>query len=146
MNLLLRGRSTDENFDAEIGYVFLEVTPKLARLILKRAAAFKRAKREDSSALELYYWDHSALYLNHYSLLEEMAALVNNNGGAVETGLSFEEGEPTECDQMIVDEGTVSFTCIPNHCDIHIISDRIPLATIRTALGKKSKKKAKKAA
>lgn len=140
MNLLMRAYSTDENYDANIGFVYVKVTPAVARLILKRAAAFRRLKKEDDGAQETYYWSHDALYLGHDKLDDKVAEEVRKEGHMHELELSFVEadGERTECDQMMVDSDSVGFTCIPKHTEIYISSERVSLDVIRQVLKKKA--------
>jgi transcription initiation factor IIE alpha subunit len=144
MNLLMRSNSTDENYDADISFVFVELTPTLARLILRRMAEFKRTKAKDKEALETYFWNRNAIYLRYDKVSEKMATKLNDNGEFIEIArsLSFDDGENTECDQMVVGEGHVYFTAIPKHTSIYIVSDRIPISTIREAAKKTTKKAA----
>jgi hypothetical protein len=138
----MRGNSGDENYDADIGYVFVKVTPELAKLILKRVVTFRRLKKEDKEALETYYWDRNALYLRHEKVEEEDAKEINTDL-LIETKRSFDldTSENMECCQMRVDEDTVGFTAIPKHTSIYITSERIPLNVIREVLKKKKGKK-----
>lgn len=138
MNLLLRGNSSDENYNAEIDFVAVEVTPKLARLILKRATAFRAMKRKDDKALETYFWDGSATYLRYDKVEEKHANRINYDGFVrLPKPVDPESGENVECNQMVVDEDCVTFTAIPKHTSIYITSDRIPLGLIREVLTKK---------
>lgn len=147
MKILMRGNSTDENYDADISFVYVDLTAKLARLALKRIAEFKRLKAKDSSALETYYWNHDALYLRYDKVSEKEAEAVNTDLVVdAATEISFDDGENTECDQMTVGEGHISFTAIPKHTGIYIVSERIPLSTLREAARPTKKKSSKKAA
>lgn len=143
MKILMRGNSTDENYDADISYVFVDLTPRLARLILKRIAEFKRLKKKDSSALETYYWSYEAVYLSYDKVSEKEQEAVNTDLVVdASTKITFDDGARVECNQMIVSDDCVSFTAIPKHSSIYIISEQIPLATIREAAGKKKMKRA----
>lgn len=137
MNLLMNGRSSNEDYDADISFVFVELTPKLARLILRRMAAFKALKRKDKKALETYYWDGSATYLRYDKVGEQLASKVNTDLLVeMKKPIDYLDGENVECDQMVVDEEAVTFTAIPKHSNIYISSERIPVSTIRKALKK----------
>lgn len=148
MNILMRGNSNNEHYDADISFVFVELTPKLAKLILRRMAEFKRTKVKDKEALETYFWNHNAVYLRYDKVSEKMASKLNDNGEFIEIArpLSFDDGERIECGQMVVDEGQVYFTAIPKHTSIYIVSDRIPISTIREAAKKTTTKTGKRAA
>jgi len=141
MNLLMRGHSSNSDYDADLGYVFVEMTPTLARLILRRMAAFKAMKKKDRRAVEAYFWDGSAVYLRHEQVAERLAAEVNSDL-LIETKkhIDYRDGANVECDQMVVGEATVHFTAFPKHSDIYITSEAIPEATIRAALKTKKRK------
>jgi len=143
MKILMRGNSTDENYDADISYVFVDLTPTLARQMLKRVAEFKRTKAKDTHALETYYWNHEAIYLSYGQVSEKEQEAVNTDLVVdATTKITFADGARVECNQMIVSDDCVYFTAIPKHSSIYIISEQIPLATIREAAGKKKMKRA----
>ena len=143
MKILMRGNSTNQDYDADISFVFVDLYPALARLMLKRIAEFKRLKKKDSSALETYYWNHEAVYLSYGQVSEKEQKAVNTDLIVdATTKITFEDGQRVECNQMIVSDDCVYFTAIPKHSSIYIQSEQIPLKTIREAATKKKMKRA----
>jgi hypothetical protein len=138
MKILTQANSSNDQYDADISFVLIDLTPKLARLILKRCAEFKRLKAKDKEALETYYWCGEAIYLRYDDVAAKDQEAVNVDL-IVETKskLTFEDGQRVECSQMFVDEDSVTFTAIPKHTSIYITSERIPLSTVREAAKRK---------
>lgn len=144
MNLLLKAWSSDENYDAEIGYVYVQLNKALAEKILKRMSAFSALKGDDDMAMKAGYWCHEGIYLNHEKVDDETAHNVREEEiVSTKKKWDFEQGERTECDQMCVDTDAVWFTAIPKHTNIRIESARIPLDTLILALGKSKHSKKK---
>jgi hypothetical protein len=144
MNLLLKAWSSDENYDADIGFVYVDLNKALVEKILKRMSLFSTTKAVDDMAWNTNYWCHEGIYLSHDKVEDELASKVTNEE-VVKTKKKwdFEQGEHIECNQMCIDADAVWFTAIPKHTNIRIESARIPLDTLILALGKKKNSKKK---
>jgi hypothetical protein len=106
----------------------------------------KRIQAKDDPLVEMYYWDHSAVYFSCFDEFEEFHDS--------ETGESVSEhiwtGDPwielghveipeseiprTEGEQMIVRDDAVAWTCYPKHSDVQITTAEVPLDLLKQAL------------
>jgi len=146
MHLLMKTHST--NPDAEVGCRVgcVQLTPKLARLILKHIKAFKAAKEADSTLYEMHFWDGSVDYLSEAGVAkipEKVQDVLDTGEGYSKIKDSFrnvdlteEDFERTECDIMMVRADGVSWTCIPKHSDIYISTESLPIPIIKSCLRK----------
>lgn len=139
MKLLLQAHSSDEHFE-DVHCVYVDITKELAQTILRRAKAFKKVHEQDETdskeegrLLSLRFWDHHARYLGYNAMsAEEVEAL--SDGGYVETQKTFEEGEETECDQMIICDNCVGWITYYKYANVEISSETVPLSEIETML------------
>jgi hypothetical protein len=139
-SFLLNTHST--NPDAEVGcrVAYVEMTPKLAKLVLKRIRAFKAAKKADGTLYEMHFWDGSLDYLTDVgaSKVPEQAQRALEQEGVTTVAAKFrnvdlteEDFDRTECDVMLVREGGVSWTAIPKHTDIYVSTEEIQLDELK---------------
>ena len=145
MKFLMRAFSSNADYNADIEYVWVDVTKELAQIILARRKLFLNAEAADkktpgcehSSLWEMYFGNHHARYFSNEKVPEELGLQVfDDTGEPVETDWDpgDDDGERTECDQMIVAENGVRWTTIPKHTDIYITSETIPFSKIEECL------------
>lgn len=139
MNLLLSINSSDENYDADIYAAFVELTPKKAKQILKRMAAFKKAKVGEEDLYSATYWEYAVVYLSYRNVSDEAQEELTNNG-VMRVTKKFKPGTDLEAElvQMVVTEDRIFFTCEPKYTSITISTTPIHLAMIREAAKAKS--------
>jgi hypothetical protein len=144
MKFLMRGYSNNENYNADIDYVWVDVGPELAKTILRRRKLFLKANEEEKKAegrdwgnplWEMYFGDHHARYFQYGVPPDEETEKVDQ-GEAAQTDWDpgDNDGERTECDQMVITEDGVRWTTIPKHCEIYITSETIPYSKIEECL------------
>jgi hypothetical protein len=145
--LILRTHSDDEDFNADCDVALVELTPALIGQILARAKLALELHKEDVDLFELYYWG-STVECYSENLIDDCIAELPDN--EVDQWLKdLDEGiaqvvpvavdpakrqpERTECNQMIIrisgpwENGyvEVAWTCMPKHCDFHVVTDAI---------------------
>lgn len=138
MNLLIRTYSSNDEYNADISYVFVKVTAELAKTILKRAKAFKRLQDEDGDVLELSCHDRDAMYVRDVVAeglqAEDLRGFSRNEYVEIPNEVGENFSEHVELCRMNIDEGTVEFCAVPKHSDITITSYRVPLSLIEKAI------------
>ena len=105
-------------------YAFIELTPDLARLILKRRDVFKSIPPDETSRIHdltaMEYHDCSAMFLNG---VPEGTDLPNTDEGTEfdEVTLTPEDlenfAERTDCDRMVIVMDAVYWTAYPHYAD-----------------------------
>jgi DNA-directed RNA polymerase subunit N (RpoN/RPB10) len=106
------------------------------------------AKAQDKNLWEMYFWgclpfwfecgEFSEKWFEKYKIPEWNTDFVEiKDDQAKVDDLPVQR---TECDQMIVCEEGVRWTCIPKHTNIYITSETIPIAEIRKIMDKKAEK------
>lgn len=145
MKFLMRAYSSNGDYNADIEYAWVDVTKELAQIILARRKLFLAAAEGDkkipgcehSSLWEMYFGDHHARYFAHEAVPDELGQQVFDETGeavATEWDPGDNDGERTECDQMIIVDNGVRWTTIPKHADIYITSETIPFSKIEECL------------
>jgi hypothetical protein len=119
-------------------YAFLDITPELANVIIKRREALKQLFSHDSEACQIEYYDFGPVF--SYSLPESIESLMDNGEDFKETDACAEDfedlAERTECDRMVITSSDVYWTCYAKHTDVRIETRPIPYDVIETvALG-----------
>jgi len=131
MKLLLECYSSNENYNGGCDFAFVDLTPELAAIALRRIADFAQLKMGDAMALEIYYWDDSCDWIETSEKIQE---LTDGYSGDVVEAESFEptkdSKQRTECDQMIVEEYGIRWTAIPKHTDVYVTTLTIPVEMI----------------
>jgi hypothetical protein len=131
MNILMRGFSTDEHYNADIEFVFVQVTKELAELILKRRKSFLAMEAEDKKLCEIYFFDHHATYLSYGAVPDEFQ---DETLKPLSWSPEEDSSENVEVAQMVLDCDGVRWTAVPKHSDIYITSETIPFTDIAKAL------------
>lgn len=140
MKLLLKAWSSDEDFNDDIEFVFVDITKELAQTILKRAKAFKELAQKDDKLVELCFFDSSPIFLTEEKLVAKGITEVKRerieDSGQEETDKDFayEDGEAVELCRMLISEDYVIWEADPKYTNITISSDGIDLAEIEKAL------------
>ncbi len=146
MNLLLNVYKTNPDADG-CEYAFLELTPELCSLILRRAASFENLRASDSSLAEIQYHDYAPVFVER---LPDDADEPPYGDDYIETPLTEAELEPyverTECERMVIDAHKVYWSCIPKHCSYTAETRPVPYDLIRKiAAGEPAPKQEKQA-
>jgi hypothetical protein len=154
MRIILKVSSSNEYCDGGCEFALVDLTPELAALALQRIAALRDHKALDPNIVETYYWAYFVTcYFSPYTGLAigDMEA----EGESIPLGdllheLQIEDKEivcvpdsfqvppvqvaATECEQMIVYEGSIAFTAIPKHASFHVQTVEIPVTMLEAAL------------
>ncbi len=150
MRLLLKVTSNNEYYDGGCEFVLLDLTPELATLALGRIAALREQKILDPNIDELHYWAYFvASYFSPYADLatEDKAAesasvllgdlldeLQIQDQELVCVPYSFQvppaQVATVECGKMIVRDGSIAFTAIPQHASFHVQTVEIPITML----------------
>ena len=107
-------------------YAFIELTPELAALILKRRDVFKAIPSDQPDGLSdlaaMEYSDCSAVFLSALPDREEVSTEECDAGGEFdETTLTADVfadfAERTDCNRMVITSDAVYWTAYPHHSD-----------------------------
>lgn len=143
-------------------YAFVDISPKRARFLLKRHAAFLKF-RKANDAREASWWSDDVDYFTllgdgldsdhpvtpeETERMEQALSALDDGGDLVEVPDDFEVPDVmltrTECNMMIVTEAGVLFSGIPKHTDVPITTGMIPVEVIERVAAVTMKKKGKK--
>jgi hypothetical protein len=124
-------------------YALVNLTPKLARLALRRVALLKEQKRLDEDLVETYFWDAHAEYFSPWfadqekdgdalgKMLDRLPAVA---GDWVEAPTKFSIPDSlsarVECGQMVIREAGVAFLAIPKHTSSYVYTADVPLRVL----------------
>ncbi len=121
-------------------YALVNLTPKLARLALRRVALLKEQKHLDEGLVETYFWDAHAEYFSPWlaeqekdgdALAEMLDRLPAVAGDWMEAPTKFSIPDSlsarVECRQMVVREAGISFLAIPKHTSSYVFTGEVPL-------------------
>jgi hypothetical protein len=137
MNLLFNTYTSNEFADG-CASAFLELTPELAALILKRAQHFKELHARDACVAEIDYYDCSCVFLDSLPPGDDGDPMDMTSEEWEETALAVEDLEShaarTECDRMVITNLEVYWTCHPKHCDWFAETRSISYEDVRRAL------------
>jgi hypothetical protein len=135
---LLFNTYTSNEFADGCAYGFLNLTPELAALILKRAQHFKELHAKDSCLANIEYHDCSPVFLSSLPTGDDGEPMEMTSQGWEETTLAVEDlenhTERTECDRMVIIDREVYWTCHPKHCDWFAETRSISYEDVRRAL------------
>jgi hypothetical protein len=128
--------SSNPDYIAECDFAFMDIGVEAAKQILARHALFMDAHAKDKSLWEMYFWDslpewfdgceNSKWFAKHK--IEDPDCGVDSVADAIT--LEGVELQRTECDQMIICEEGVRWTCVPKHTSIYVTSETIPIGWI----------------
>jgi hypothetical protein len=137
------GSSTNNDYNADISYVYVELTPAVARRALRRIAELRRLKEKEPRVIETYYFDDNAVYLRYEQVGRRDTDAVGKYLTVEVKASSTKtwEGENVECNQMVATDSSIYFTAIPKHSNIYIVSEHIGVDMLREASKRKSPKK-----
>jgi hypothetical protein len=137
MNLLFNTYTSNEFADG-CGYGFLDLTPELSALILKRAQHFKELRASDASVAEIDYHDCSCVFLDSLPPGDDGDPVELTSEEWEETALAVDDLEVyaarTECNRMVITDQEVYWTCHPKHCDWFAETRAISYEDVRRAL------------
>jgi len=136
MKLILRTHCTNEFFDG-CAYALVDLTPTLARKVLRRREMFEADRRNDPDLTETSYYSGDADYFSALpTTLDEIERRLADKG-FTQAPTSFrvddERLERTECGQMVISTDGVWFQCYPKHCDPLIETHEIDFKTVEEA-------------
>lgn len=146
MRIFLRTFSTNEDWNGDCDYAVVDVTPELAAIALRRVNRLNRIQAKDDPLVEMYYWDHSAVYFACFDWFEEIedpqtrelvSGIIWNGDPWIETShVEIPESAipRTEGKQMIVRDDAIAWACYPKHSDVQITTAEVPLDVLKQAL------------
>jgi hypothetical protein len=136
MKLILRTHCTNEFFDG-CAYALVDLTPTLARKVLRRRAMFEDDRRDDPDLTETSYYSGDADYFSALpTTLDEIERRLADTGftqAPTDFRVDDELLERTECGQMVISTGGVWFQCYPKHCDPLVETHEIHFKTVEEA-------------
>lgn len=135
MKLILKTHCTNEFFDG-CSYALVDLTPTLARTILRRREIFEDHRRNDPDLTRISYYSGDADYFSALPTTDEVERRLADKGVA-EAPTDFcvddEFLERTECGQMVISTDGVWFQCYPKHCDPLVETHEIDFKTVEEA-------------
>lgn len=140
MKLLFNVHCSNE-FQEGCEYAFLDLTPELAALILRRREALKAVFSTDSSVTSMSFYDDSPVWVsalpNEWEA--EPAGLGDGNPFIeVEDIMAVEDfenlTEPTDCEHMVITSDEVYWTCYPKHLDNIVETRPLDYETVAKAV------------
>ncbi len=164
MHIILKARSSDENYNGDCDYAVVDLTLALAEKIRHRVAVARQAQEQCNDIYELYFWDSTANFYDQNVLAPcQEAAAAAARGLALEqtgrdwlndfeqrgyavvpAGIDFtaHEAQRTEVDQMIVrrsdsslqPEFEIAWTASAKFTDVYVTTCELPLAAMEGLL------------
>jgi hypothetical protein len=154
MRIVLKVTSNNEYDDGGCEFALVDLTHELAALALRRIAVLRELKVFDPDILETYYWTHFVdCYFCPYAGLaidDKEAENTATPRADLLDELQIEDQElvcvpecfqvrpsqvaRVECEQMVVNEGSITFTAIPKHTSFHVQTAEVPFAMLVAAL------------
>jgi hypothetical protein len=161
MHIILKTRSSDENYNGDCDYAVVDLTVALAEEVRHRVAIARQALKQCGHLYELYFWDGAADFYDQNLLVACQEAVAHGLGlehvdrdwlndfeqqgyAVVPVGVDLTalEAQRTEVDQMIVRCGASSFqpefniawTASPKFTDVYVTTCELPLAAIEGLL------------
>jgi hypothetical protein len=123
-------------------FAFVDLTPELASLILRRKASRENLALSDRDVSEVHYHHYGPLYFRHtdegpvfdaiercYTDEPDPWTLVPDLQESDFEGLA----NRTECDRMVVGRDGFWWECYPKHCDPVVETREIPYAVAEKA-------------
>jgi len=168
MKIVLQTDSTNSEYHADCDCALVEVTPSLVKLIRRRVALAKQARRQDRDLWELYFWGCTAEFFD-YALISTCEATFQDGEKAKAWSDGFErdgravlppraditalEPQRTECDQMIIrcvpssrrTDIEIAWLAIPKHSDVYITTRDVSLASLETLVASRTLSKSRRA-
>jgi hypothetical protein len=139
MKLILRTHSANEFFDG-CSYALVDLTPTLARTVLRRREMFEADRRNDPDLTETSYYSGDADYFAALPTTDEAVDEIEQHladKGFTQAPADFciddELLERTECAQMVISTAGVWFQCYPKHCDPLVETHEIDFKTVEEA-------------
>ncbi len=138
MKLILKTHCTNELFDG-CSYALLDLTPGLARKVLRRRETFEAGRQNDPDLIETSYYSSDAEYFSALptdEAFDEMERRLADKGFAqapTDFSLADEFLDRTECGQMVISTEGVWFQCHPKHCDPLVETHEIDFKTVEEA-------------
>jgi len=153
MRVLLKVWSSNPDYNGGCDYAAVEISEKLANLMLRRINVLSEQKVFDCSLYETYYWDSSPEYFSPWAVHPTEPGEIGAPGTALEDildGLGMDTKEiliaprefrvseshiaAVECSQMVVRDDGIAFTALVRHADIYLTTAEIPREIIESAL------------
>jgi hypothetical protein len=157
MKVVLRCWSTHDD-TCGCDYALVDLTPTLARLMLGRIRRLRRLERQDAGISDVRWWSGAARFFSPWGdsssedpdaqpdaaeteRMEAARAELTQGKDLIEVPDDFEVPDAmaarTECDRMVVAADGVSFSCIPKHTDVRIVTGAIPLDMLERAANRR---------
>jgi hypothetical protein len=139
MKLILRTHCTNEFLDG-CSYALVDLTPTLARTVLRRREIFEANRRNDPDLNEIRYYNGDADYFSALPTtdgtsdeIERRLAKKGFTQAPTDFCVDDELLERTECGQMVISTVGVRFQCYPKHCDPLVETHEIDFKTVEEA-------------
>jgi hypothetical protein len=139
MKLILKTHCTNEFFDG-CSYALVDLTPALARKVLRRREIFEAGRRNDPDLTEASYYSGDAEYFSSlptaddpFDEIERRLADRDFTQAPTDFCVNDEFLERTECGQMVISTDGVWFQCYPKHCDPLVETHEVDFETVEEA-------------
>jgi len=144
----LKAYCSNEHYNADCDFAFVDLTPEYVDRILKYHAAFEKAQREFRDLDQMDFWDPSAVFVSYSALSgDELAdeggrtpaddlydhemAIDEESGWSKPIEVKEEHCQRTEIDQLVIRHDCVKWTAYPKHCDFVVDTASISIEELR---------------
>jgi hypothetical protein len=164
VKLLLEVNCDVSNQPHFISHAVVELTPKLAKVYLQLLREYQALVKKHNNLWEIRFWDYAPLWLEGFDGTndgdeaetfdpeahlpdKQQAMLRDNQQVIVPDGFDMRERfavARSECDQLVVLDMGVRWTCIAKHTDLYYSTETITWEQIKTAARGRSATSARK--
>lgn len=111
-DLSLNTYSSIADYNADCDYFRVHISGELARKLLQRVEMLRAVQKADPSCFQMVFWDaHGDYYSGSAEGEHDHAA----------------HPQKTECEQLVVSNDSVHWTCMPKHTEIEISTEHLNL-------------------
>ena len=153
MRIALKVSSSNENCNGGCEFALVDLNSELASLALRRIAVLREQKNLDPDIDESYYWAYFVeCYFDPWAESPGDEKDVEGTSSAVgdildDLDIDIDEVvcvpenfqvppsqcAAVECERMVVSANSISFTAIPRHASLRVVTAEIPITMLETA-------------
>lgn len=109
------------DYCADCDAAIVEDTPALRQMIRERVATVKALKAANPTLWAVHFWDYNATYVSRKTLsLRDIEFDYASEVAELDIAAFDDEGERTECEEMVVCDDAVYWKCEPKHSEVEV--------------------------